>query len=309
MRDIKVVATSPSFSKNPKLQNKIYKLFPNAKLNLDGKRFYKDELINFIKDADGVIVGLEPIDSEVLDSCPNLKIISKYGVGLNNIDLDECKRRDIAIGWTGGVNRLSIAEMALGFMLMFSRNLFITANQLKKGVWNKSGGFELSRKTIGIIGVGFIGKELIRLLKPFGCKILVNDIINQDEYYSKEGLIEVSKKELFKKSDIVTIHTPHNEITENMVTLDILKSMKPSSYILNTARGGIINEKDLKYALQNKIIAGAGIDAYIEEPPTDKEFIELPNLICTPHIGGNSKEAVEAMGISAIGHLKDFFNR
>ena len=302
-----IVATSPSFSKNKILQKEIYTHFPNAKLNLEGKRFNQDELIEYIKDADAIIVGLEPINQEVLDSSPNLKIISKYGVGLNNIDLDACKSLDIAIGWTGGVNRLSVAEMALGFMLMFSRNLFMTSNELKRGTWNKAGGFQLSGKTVGIIGCGFIGKELVRLLKPFGCKILVNDIINQDEYYKKEGLIEVTKNELYQESDIVTIHTPHNETTDNMVTLDILKSMKESAYILNTARGGIINEQDLKYALQNGIIAGAGIDAYIEEPPTDREFIALPNLICTPHIGGNAKEAVEAMGMSAIKHLVEFY--
>ena len=302
-----IVATSPSFSKNKTLQQEIYSHFPNAKLNLEGKRFNQTELIEYIKEADAIIVGLEPINQEVLNACPNLKMISKYGVGLNNIDLDACKVRDIAIGWTGGVNRLSVAEMALGFMLMFSRNLFMTSNELKRGTWNKAGGFQLSGKTVGIIGCGFIGKELVRLLKPFGCKILVNDIINQDEYYNQEGLIEVSKEELYRESDIVTIHTPHNEITDNMVTLDILKSMKKSAYILNTARGGIINEEDLKYALQNEIIAGAGIDAYIEEPPTDKEFIELPNLICTPHIGGNAKEAVEAMGMSAIKHLVEFY--
>ena len=302
-----IVATSPSFSKNKTLQQEIYSHSPNAKLNLEGKKFNQTELIEYIKEADAIIVGLEPINEEVLNACPNLKMISKYGVGLNNIDLDACKVRDIAIGWTGGVNRLSVAEMALGFMLMFSRNLFMTSNELKRGTWNKAGGFQLSGKTVGIIGCGFIGKELVRLLKPFGCKILVNDIINQDEYYNQEGLIEVSKEELYRESDIVTIHTPHNEITDNMVTLDILKSMKKSAYILNTARGGIINEQDLKYALQNEIIAGAGIDAYIEEPPTDKEFIELPNLICTPHIGGNAKEAVEAMGMSAIKHLVEFY--
>jgi len=302
-----IVITSPSFSKNRKLQKEIYHYFPNAKLNLEGKRFNKNELIEFIKDADALIVGLEPMDREILAECTHLKIISKYGVGLNNIDLDTCKSRDIAIGWTGGVNRLSVAEMALGFMLMFSRNLFMTSNELKRGTWNKAGGFQLSGKTVGIIGCGFIGKELVRLLKPFGCKILVNDIINQDEYYKQEGLIEVTKEELYRDSDIVTIHTPHNETTDNMVTLDILKSMKQSSYILNTARGGIINEQDLKYALQNGIIAGAGIDAYSEEPPTDREFIELPNLICTPHIGGNAKEAVEAMGMSAIKHLVEFY--
>jgi len=182
---MKIVATSPSFSKNITLQKEILTHFPKAKLNLEGKRFNQDELIAYIKDADAVIVGLEPINVDVLEACPNLKMISKYGVGLNNIDLEACKERNIAIGWTGGVNKLSVAEMALGFMLMFSRNLFMTSNELKSGTWNKSGGFQLSGKTVGIVGVGHIGKELIRLLEPFGCKILVNDIIEQDDYYAE----------------------------------------------------------------------------------------------------------------------------
>ena len=300
-----VVVTSPSFSKNKILQKVIYKYFPNAKLNLEGKRFNQEELIKYIKDADAIIVGLEPINSEVLDNCLNLKMISKYGVGLNNIDLKECKKRGIKIGWTGGVNRLSVSEMTLGFMLMLSRNLYITSNQLKEGNWNKSGGFQLSGKTIGIIGVGFIGKELVRLLKPFNCKILVNDIINQDEYYKENDLIEVSKEEIYKNADFITIHTPLNKNTKNMISLKEMKRMKSTVYLLNTARGGLINEQDLKFALQNGIIAGAAIDAYVEEPPTDKEFLSLPNLICTPHIGGNAKEAVEAMGMSAIRHLKE----
>ena len=302
-----IVATSPSFSKNKTLQEEIYRYFPNAKLNLEGKRFNKKELIEFIKDADGVIVGLEPMDEEVLSHCTNLKIVSKYGVGLNNIDKEACAKRGIVIGWTGGVNKLSVAEMALGFMLMFSRNLFITTNQLKNGTWNKSGGFQLSGKTVGIIGVGYIGKELIRLLKPFGCKILVNDIINQDKYYKENGLVEVSKEELYKQSDFISIHTPQDETTYNFITLETMKMMKPAAYLLNTARGGLINEKDLKTALKEGIISGAAIDAYVEEPPTDKEFLELPNLICTPHIGGNAKEAVEAMGMSAIKHLREYF--
>jgi len=302
-----VVTTSPSFSKNITLQKEIYKYFPNAKLNLEGKRFNKKELIENIKDADAIIVGLEPIDEEVLKACANLKIISKYGVGLNNIDKESCKKRGIVIGWTGGVNRLSVAEMALGMMLMFSRNLFMTTNELKHGTWNKSGGFQLSGKTIGIIGVGFIGKELIRLLKPFGCKILVNDIINQDEYYKEHSLIEVTKEELYKKSDFITVHTPQDKTTYNFITLSEMKMMKNTAYLFNTARGGLINETDLKYALQNGVIAGAAIDAYVEEPPTDKEFLELPNLICTPHIGGNAKEAVEDMGMSAIKHLVEFY--
>jgi len=302
-----IVATSPSFSKNKTLQDEIYGYFPHVKLNLDGKRFNKSELIEFIKDADGVIVGLEPIDEEVLQYCKNLKIVSKYGVGLNNIDKEACRKRDIAIGWTGGVNKLSVAEMALGFMLMFSRNLFVTTNQLKDGVWNKSGGFQLSGKTVGIIGVGFIGKELVRLLKPFGCKILVNDIINQDKYYEENDLEEVSKEELYERSDFISIHTPQDETTYNFITKKQMQMMKKTAYLLNTARGGLVNEQDLKHALKNGVMAGAAIDAYVEEPPTDREFLELPNLICTPHIGGNAKEAVEAMGMSAIKHLREYF--
>jgi D-3-phosphoglycerate dehydrogenase len=304
---INIVATSSSFSKNKTLQKEIYSYFPNAKLNLDGIRFQSKELIEYIKDADGIIVGLEDVNTEVLKECKNLKIISKYGVGLNNIDINECKKRDIKIGWTGGVNRLSVAEMTIGYMLMLSRNLYVTSNKLKNGIWNKSGGFQLSEKKIGIIGIGYIGKEVIRLLKPFNCKIYVNDIIHQDDYYRENGLLETTKEEIFKVCDIITIHTPYDESTKNMVNNNIFKMMKQSSFIINSSRGGIINENDLKYALQNKIIAGAAIDAYLQEPPTDKELLELENLICTPHIGGNSNEAVELMGMSAIKHLKEYF--
>ena len=305
---MKVVVTSPSFSRNKRLQGEINKYFLNPILNTEGIKFHQNELIEYIKEADAIILGLDQINSDVLSKCPNLKIIAKYGVGLNNIDLEACRERNIDIGWTGGVNKLSVAEMALGFMLMFARNLFISSNELKNGIWNKSAGFQLSEKTIGIIGIGQTGKELVRLLKPFNCKIIANDIVNQDKYYSKNNISHFSKDMIFETSDFVTINTPHNDITNNMVDLKILKKMKKSAYILNIARGGIINEKDLKYALKNNIIAGAAIDAYVEEPPTDQEFLNLPNLICTPHIGGNAREAVEAMGMSAIEHLKRYYN-
>ena len=304
---MKIVATSPSFSKNRKLQQEIKKYFPDVKLNLEGKRFTKEELIEFIQDADGVVLGLEPFDEDVIKQCPNIKIVSKYGVGLNNIDLEACKRANIAIGWTGGVNKRSVSEMTIGYMLMLARNLYITSNELKNGVWNKSGGFQLSAKTVGIIGVGHIGKDLVRLLKPFGCKILVNDVIDQSDYYKENDLLETTKEDIYKHSDFITIHTPYDDTTKNMINKESLSMMKKSAYVINSARGGIINEDDLKNALQNGTIAGAAIDAYIEEPPADKELISLPNLICTPHIGGNAKEAVEAMGMSAIKHLVEFF--
>ncbi len=305
---MKIAVTSPSFSKNKLLQDEIYKYFPNTTLNLDGKRFNEIELIEYLKNSDAAIIGLDKITSNILSKTSNLKIIAKYGVGLNNIDLEACREKNIKIGWSGGINKLSVAEMALGFMIMFARNLFISSNELKKGIWNKSAGFQLSEKNIGIIGLGHTGKELVRLIKPFNCKIFGNDVIKQDNYYSQNNIKNVSKEQIFKSCDFITINVPYNEDTENMIDLGVLKSMKKTSYIINIARGGIINELDLKYALKNKIIAGAALDAYVQEPPLDQDFLNLPNLICTPHIGGNAKEAVEAMGLSAIQHLKNFFN-
>jgi D-3-phosphoglycerate dehydrogenase len=152
------------------------------------------------------------LTSDLLDKLPDLKIIAKYGVGLDNIDIEACNSRNIKIGWTGGVNRRSVAEMALGFMLALSRNLYITSTQLKQGFWNKNGGSQLTGKTIGIIGAGYIGRELIELLRPFNCKILVNDIIDISNL--NVGNIFVSdKKTIYLNSDIISLHTPLNNET------------------------------------------------------------------------------------------------
>lgn len=267
-----------------------------------------ERLIEFIGDADGLIVGLERLDREIIERLPNnLKIISKYGVGLDNIDLDSCKKRNIHIGWTPGVNRTSVAEIVVAFMISLSRNIFSTSNLLKKGIWNKEGGFNLSGKIVGIIGVGNIGKEVARLLKPFKVRCLVNDIIDQSVYYKENNLIEVTKDEIYAQADLLTIHVPLTDKTIHLINRDAIVKMKKTAFLINTSRGKVVIQQDLKWALINNIIAGAAIDVYEEEPPEDMEFLSLPNLICTPHIGGNSIESVLAMGRSAIQHLRDFF--
>lgn len=306
---MKIVVTSIAFSKNKVLVEKIQSLFTTVVLNVDEKRFTRKELINYLKDANGAIVGLDQIDEDVIKNCPNLKIVSKYGVGLDNIDKNACEKYNIAIGWSGGVNKLSVAEMTLGFMLGLSRNLYTTSLQLSRGEWNKSGGRQLSEQTIGIIGVGNIGKEVVRLLKPFSCKILANDIIDQKIFYNENNINETSKEEIFKKADIITIHTPLTEETKYLINKNSLCIMKDNVYLINTARGGIVNQNDLKYALQNNLILGAAMDVYETEPPTDSELLSLDNFYCTPHIGGNSEEAVILMGMSAINHIKEYFNK
>lgn len=301
---MKIAVTSPSFSKHPDLIKEMNDSFSNFKLNTEGKRFTTSELIDYLKGYDAAIVGLDEINKTVIDALPELKIIAKYGVGLNNINLDYCKQKNIQIGWTGGVNKLSVAEMVIGNTISLLRNLYVSSNQLKNGDWIKNGGQQLSGKTFGIIGVGHIGKDVIRLLKPFNCEILVNDIINQDDYYQSVGVKWVDKKTIFKQSDVITIHTPLTEQTKNLVNKDSLNAMKQDAIILNTARGGIVNQDDLKEALLNHKIGGAALDVYEDEPVSDMELLNIPNLINTPHIGGNSKEAVKAMGMSAISHLK-----
>ncbi len=306
--NMKVVVSAVAFSKNPELVNTLLSHFPDAVINREGKRYSKNELVDYYKEADAIITGLEKIDDDLLSNLPKLKLIAKYGVGLDNIDLDACNKRNIKIGWTGGVNKNSVAEMALGLMIMLSRNLYTTSNQLKNGVWNKSGGFSIENRTIGIVGLGHIGKELVRLLQPFNCKILVNDIINVDDYALKNGLKVVDMDELYKEADIISLHTPLNESTQNLINKESILKMKDSVIIINTSRGGIINERDLSWAFQNQKIAGAALDVFEIEPPEDQELLQFPNLINTPHIAGNSFEAVMAMGLAAIDHVVNFNN-
>lgn len=302
---MKIKVSTVAFSKNKILVNELKNHFQDVTINEEGIRIPENELVDFYKDADGIIVGLEKITQELLDQLPDLKIIAKYGVGLDNIDIKACNDRNIKVGWTGGVNKRSVAEMTLGFMLALTRNLYLTSNQLKKNVWNKSGGLQLTGKTIGIIGAGCIGKEMVELLKPFNCNILINDIYKLRGLKQK-SIIQVEKEVIYIKSDIISIHTPLNVETDNLIDLSVMGKMKKTAIIINTSRGKIINEEDLKFALKNKIIAGAALDVYEKEPPEDLELLKLDNVICTPHIGGNSKEAVLAMGRSAIDHLIDF---
>lgn len=302
--------TTVAFSKDEKLVQFIKSLgFKAVLTNEAGERFSKEKLVAFLSQCDVAIVGLDKINEEILLEVPNLKAISKYGVGLDNIDFVACNKYNVEVLHTQGVNKRSVSELTLGYMLSLFRNIYITSNLLKQGIWKKSGGTQLSEKTVGVIGVGNIGKDLISLLKPFGCTILVNDIINQDAYYKEHNLINTSKEEIYKNADVITIHTPLDTSTLGMINAEVLAKMKSSAFIINSARSGIINEEDLKFALQNGLIAGAALDVYTTEPPKDSELISLPNLITTPHIGGNAQEAVEAMGMAAIENIIEWIKR
>ena len=304
---MKIAVTTIAFSANDFLVNLINKSFSSVKYNEKGKRLNSEELIQFLSDAEVAIIGLDEIDTEILKKLPNLKCIVKFGVGLNNIDLEACKNRNIIIGWEGGVNRMAVAEITLGFMISLSRNIFSSSNKMSRGIWKKNGGKSLSELTIGIIGLGNIGKEIAKLLKPFGAKILAFDIIDYTEYCVLNNIQFVSKLCLFQHSDIITIHTPLDHSTINLIDKPAFNLMNKKPYIINTARGGIIDENALIEAVNSKKIKGAALDVYKNEPLLNESIYQSEKIICTPHISGNSYDAVIKMGISSINFVKKYY--
>lgn len=305
----RIKVTSRAFSKHPILRQELLELFPGSTLNPDGPETGIPDLEEFLQDADGLILGLERMDRPLLQRLKRLKIIAKYGVGLDNLDQAAAVELGISVGWTGGVNKRSVSEQTLGFMLGMSRNLFNSGFQLKQGVWNKQGGHQLSWKCVGVIGCGHIGTDLVYLLQPFHCRILICDLLDKSDVANTYAAIQVSQDELLAQADVVTLHVPLTEQTIHLVDDTFLAKMKPSAYLINTSRGSVVKQSALKTALQQNKIAGAALDVYESEPPTDLEFLSLPNLMVTPHIGGSADEAALAMGRSAIQHLKKYFNK
>ncbi|HAM74029.1 MAG TPA: hydroxyacid dehydrogenase [Verrucomicrobiales bacterium] len=302
-----VKVTSPSFSKNETLVLELADLPVRVVLNSMGERFDAESLVRYLADADAAIIGLEKITPEVLDRCPRLQLIAKYGVGLDNIDLDACRERGVAVGWTPGVNRYAVAEQAVACIIGLNRNLFAALGKLREGIWDKVGGRQISDLTVGIIGLGNVGRELVRLLKPFGCRILANDVADIRAWCRDEGITPASKEEIFARSQTLSLHVPLTRETRHLINATTLGQMRRDAFLINTSRGDVVDQQALKEALQSGRIAGAALDVYAQEPPTDMEFLKLPNLFPTPHIAGNSFEAVVAMGRSSLRHLKEHF--
>lgn len=304
---MKIAVLSPLFSRSSALVAELKTHFSDVRLNVENCLNTPQDIVSFLEDADGAIVGRELIDEAILAQTPSLKIISRYGVGLDNLDVEAMKKRGIALGWSGGTNANSVAEITLGFMLSLIRNLHISTTLLKEGIWKVNGGRELGGKTIGLFGFGHISKRVIELLAPFSCTILVYNRTHNEDEAKRYGIRFTSKEEILEKADIISIHLPLTAESHGMFSNKEFECMRRDAFMINTARGGIIDEEALKVALKTGQIAGAALEAFEKEPVEDTELISLPNLICTPHLGGNSKESILNMGYSSIGHLKDFF--
>lgn len=302
-----VKVSSPSFSRHPELRRHLLDSFPQAVFNEEGKRFGEEELAEYLRDADAAVIGLEPLTRRVLDALPRLRVISKYGVGLDNLDADHARLLGKHVACTPGVNRRSVAEQTLGFLIGLFRNLFLGDRRIKSGEWRKEGGRTLTGRTVGIVGCGHIGTEVLRLLKVFECRLLICDILDKTDVAREFGAAQVSLEELLEASEAVSLHVPLTEETNGMIGSSALAMMRRDAYLVNTSRGQVVDQAALKEALSKGAIAGAALDVFVQEPPTDAEFLSLPNLTVTPHIGANAREAVEAMGMAAIDGLVHFF--
>jgi phosphoglycerate dehydrogenase-like enzyme len=300
----RVAVCSRSFSNNEKLRTELLSRYSDVTFNDKGRQLEEDELVSFLRNHDKAITALEKISEKVLMQLPELMVISKYGVGLDMIDLNAMRKYNKRLGWTAGVNRRSVAELTLAFAISMLRNLPEANREVLSGTWRQKKGGTLSGRTVGIIGCGNIGKDLVLLLQPFNCKILVNDIVSYQDFYSKYLIDDVSLEELLLRSDVVTLHVPLDNSTRNILSADRLSLIRAGSILINTARGGLVDEIALKPLLMERRIAAA-FDVFDNEPPLDKELLNLPNLFATPHIGGSSEEAILAMGMAAIYGLDD----
>ncbi len=300
---LRVAVCSRSFSHNPILRAELLARYPQVTFNDAGLQLKGDRLIEFLRGHDKAITALENIDESVLSRLPELKVISKYGVGLDMIDMAAMRAHGTRLGRTGGVNRRSVSELVISFAIAMLRHVPAAHREVLSGTWRQHVGGHLSGLTVGIVGCGHIGKDLVPLLRAFDCPILVNDIRDYPDFYAANGVEALSLDALLARADIVTLHVPLDDSTRGMLDAQRLALLKPTAVLINTARGGLVDEVVLKQMLQNNRLAAAAFDVFAQEPPQDTELLSLPNFLATPHIGGSAHEAVLAMGRAAIDGL------
>ncbi len=264
-----------------------------------------EELPNVLPNYDGCVVrSRTKIRQPLIDVCPNLKVIVRGGVGLDNIDAEYARSKGITVMNTPKASSASVAELAIGFMFALARSIYHTTATMKAEKWEKKAfeGVELGGKTLGLIGVGNIGKETAKRALGLGMTVIAYDP------YVKEvpGIQMVGLDELLAKSDYISLHLPKTKESANMIGKAQFEKMKTGVRIVNCARGGVVDEEALYEALTNGKVAGAAVDVFAEEPPTNWKLLKLDNVIGSPHIGAATKEAQGRVGAEVADKLIEF---
>ncbi len=286
------------------------KTFSCVEVNPHDKTLSRDEFVRCAKDKDGLVVCLsDKIDKEMFDALPNLKGIANYAVGYNNIDINEAKKRGIPVSNTPDVLTDTTAELAMALMLSVSRRIVESDSYLRDGKWKQWSpamllGTDLAHKTLGIIGAGRIGTAVGRMSSGFNMNIIYHNRKTRSvELENKYNAKYVDLDTLLKESDFISINTPLNNSTNHMITEAEIRKMKNTAIIINTARGQVIKESDLVKCLNEKVIAGAGLDVFEFEPQVTEDLCKMPNVVLTPHIGSGTVETRTKMSIMCATNL------
>ena len=264
-----------------------------------------------LKDVDGILLRTTKLDKEILEHCDNLKIISRHGVGYDNVDLDFLNENKIALGITSTSNAVSVAEHVLSFFIYLTKKISLSDSLVKEGNFEKRSSlpnfFELYKKKVLIIGFGRIGKEVAKRCLGFDMEVYVYDPFLDNEIIIRNQCIPIEKNQGLAIADFITIHLPLNGDTKNFISQTELNLMRKNSILVNTSRGGIVNENDLCIALDSKKIQGAGMDVFVSEPPeSNHPFFKLDNILLTPHNAALTLECRERMSLEASQNIVFF---
>lgn len=299
---MKIIITTSSFGKYDStpldiLKDKGFEIV----LNPFNKKINKEQAFRlYTKDVDGVIAGTETIDNEILKKAENLKVISRCGTGMDNVDLDAAEKHNINVFNTPDGPTAAVAELTIGLILSLLRGIPSADRDIRKGNWQKKMGCLLQGKTVGIIGFGRIGRRAAEMLHSMEAKILYCDPMVNEENKVSFGKRELP--ELLRESDIVSLHLSYSKENERLIGEKELAQMKKGAFLINVSRGGIVDEKALCDSLKSGSLGGAALDVF-EREPYDGAFRELDNVVLTPHVGSYAKEARIKMEIEAARNL------
>lgn len=272
-----------------------------------GRIMTTEELIPLIRDADYFIAGLEQVTPHVLDEAKKLKIISRVGVGVDNIPFDETNKRGIQVTYTPDPTTQPVAELAVGLLIDCARRFSAIDRDIRTGLWPKYMGALIRGKTIGVIGLGRIGKTFVKLMKPFGAEILCNDLVIDEMFAREHGVSYVEKDELYKRSDFISLHLSFSESVRHLINAESLAKMKDGVCIINTSRGPVVREEDLCEALISGKVGGAALDVF-EKEPYQGELQKISNVILTAHVGAATRESRRLMELGATEEVVRFQN-
>lgn len=302
LKHCRVLVTPTSFGKNdPRLRPELEQAVGEVIYNRHGRPLTSAELCSLLPGCDGFIAGLDVIDSAALEAADRLKVIARYGVGVDNVDLESARRREVIVTNTPQANSASVAELAIGLMLSLLRFIPQACEQVKTGNWPRYPGKTLQGKVVGLVGFGSIGREVARRLSTWGCTVIAFDPKPNARAANELGIELASLERVLARADIVSLHVPANCETAGMANAEFLGAMKRESLLVNTARGELIDEAALYQALQTGHLAGAALDAFAKQPPDlGSPLLQMPQVITTPHCGAHTDDAMDAMGWGAL---------